>query len=101
MGNVREGTFDTVMVPCPSCGITVDFDTQKGPCNMERYMVTDAPPAIAGALHARTETCKRCGTIISLHVAYIIHIKTDKLPEDDTDEDDRTTCRIAKPNPLL
>lgn len=37
------GMYDSVIVPCPVCGIEQDFQTKSGPCSLESYTLADAP----------------------------------------------------------
>ena len=57
------GLFDSVVANCPRCGGEVEFQSKLGPCNLNRYTLTDTPPLIACDLDGEIERCPDCGFI--------------------------------------
>lgn len=57
------GMFDTVMVPCPTCGEKADFQSKSGPCVLGTHELEVAPADVLSDVnrHAPHE-CVKCGT---------------------------------------
>jgi hypothetical protein len=57
------GMFDTVTVPCPTCGTISEFQTKSGPCNLNMYALNSAPADVLTDVNRHApNTCKECGT---------------------------------------
>lgn len=55
------GMFDTVLIPCTSCGKNVEMQTKDGECALREYTTEDIPWNLAYSLDGRSETCQHCG----------------------------------------
>ena len=56
------GMFDSVMVPCPNCGTTNEFQSKGGDCVLATYSLEDAPFNVLGDVNRWPVSCRRCGT---------------------------------------
>jgi len=61
------GMFDTILVPCPTCGERSEFQTKSGDCLLGCWNLEDAPedPMLDVNRHAPNE-CENCGTIFKV-----------------------------------
>jgi len=56
------GCYDTVMVPCPSCGNREPFQTKSGECLLKEYDLEDAPQEVLGDVNRHAPyDCQKCG----------------------------------------
>ena len=55
------GMFDSVMVPCPNCGTTNEFQSKGGDCVLATYSLEDAPFNVLGDVNRWPVSCRRCG----------------------------------------
>lgn len=57
------GMFDSIMVPCPTCGLRSEFQTKSGDCCLYTWNLEDAPADALGDVnrHAPNQ-CEKCGT---------------------------------------
>ena len=63
------GMFDSIMVPCPTCGERSEFQTKSGPCLLAVWNLEDAPQeALAGVNSHAPNTCEKCGTDYGVHL---------------------------------
>ena len=57
------GFFDSVMVPCPKCGVRSEFQTKSGDCNMDIFEYPDVPEDVLWDVNRHSpNTCLKCGT---------------------------------------
>jgi hypothetical protein len=62
------GMYDSVMVPCPTCGESADFQSKSGNCNLETFALDEAPDnVLLGVNRHAPMHCRKCGT--KYHVA--------------------------------
>lgn len=60
------GLFDSVMVPCPSCGRDVEFQSKGGDCLMHRFPLVSAPlDVLVGAIRWNPTRCP-CGQWVEI-----------------------------------
>lgn len=63
------GMFDTVMVPCPECGETSEFQSKGGDCILAVYDLHACPPDVMGDVNRHApNTCEKCGTVFAVKV---------------------------------
>ena len=65
------GMFDTVLVPCPKCGVENDFQSKSGPRLQERHKLEDCPEDILLNVNRHSPIeCKNCLTyyFVDLHL---------------------------------
>jgi|GEM_PF-857719 len=63
------GCFDTVRVPCPSCGQKADFQSKGGECWLETYELENCPPDVMSDINRHSPyTCAGCGTVFAVKV---------------------------------
>jgi len=60
------GLFDSVMVPCPKCGASVEFQHKDDDSGMRVYSLEDAPTYILTEILNEPEYCERCGQWFAL-----------------------------------
>ena len=58
------GCYDTVIVACPKCGASEDFQSKSGPCAMQRHHLEFAPDDIMRDVNRHSpHECDVCGTL--------------------------------------
>lgn len=61
------GMFDSVMVPCPSCGTVTEFQSKGGDCTLSTYTLEDAPADVLSDVNRHSPvTCAKCNTAFSV-----------------------------------
>lgn len=56
------GMFDTVFVPCPSCGTKVACQSKGGDCFLAEYTLEDCPQDVLGDINRHApHFCDECG----------------------------------------
>lgn len=56
------GLFDSVMVPCPSCGTKEEFQSKSGPCLLDTFELEEAPEDVLLDVNRHSPiTCSKCG----------------------------------------
>ena len=62
--------YDTVVVPCPTCGETGEFQSKSGECKLETYALDDAPDDVLLDVNRHAPSrCHACGTLYSVEVS--------------------------------
>jgi hypothetical protein len=63
------GCYETVYVPCPSCGEPYPAQSKSGPCQMDTYDLHEAPPEVLQDVnrHAPFE-CEKCGEVFAVQL---------------------------------
>lgn len=59
------GLFDRVYVECPNCNRDVEFQSNAGECNLERYTLDTAPGEVLIDIMNSPERCQ-CGTWVAV-----------------------------------
>lgn len=59
------GMFDSVIAEC-QCGNEVEFQSKSGRCELDRHFPDEVPAEIAHDLHGTSQTCSKCGAVITL-----------------------------------
>ena len=63
------GMFDTVMVPCPTCGESSEFQSKGGDCTLETYALEDAPDDVLLDVNRHAPNCcQKCNTLFGIEV---------------------------------
>ena len=63
------GVYDTVIVPCPTCGECGEFQSKSGKCLLETYSLDEAPDDILLDVNRHAPMrCHKCGTLYSVEV---------------------------------
>lgn len=58
------GCYDTVMVPCPTCGNREPFQSKSGECLLENYNLEEAPDHVLGDVNRHAPyDCQKCGAL--------------------------------------
>jgi len=79
------GMFDSLFVPCPSCGEDIEFQSKAGACGLNKYrLYMRIPLKIIADLEGDTQECS-CGEIITLGIPKLIPfvVKADLSEDDD------------------
>lgn len=64
---IEMGCFDTVMVPCPKCGVKSGFQSKGGECYLATYELADCPKDVLSDVNRHApNTCEECGTIYAV-----------------------------------
>lgn len=57
------GVYDTVIVPCPVCGETSEFQSKSGKCLLDTYTLDDAPDDVLLDVNRHAPNrCAKCST---------------------------------------
>lgn len=62
--------FDSVFVPCPRCGATLEYQSKAGPCHLNSYTLVDAPVEVKAGLVDERRRCN-CGAIVGFMVQVV------------------------------
>ena len=66
------GMYDTILVPCPSCGTKEDFQTKSGSCAMAVYELDEAPQdALSDVNRHGPATCRKCKSIFGVELTTV------------------------------
>lgn len=64
------GMYDTVMVPCPTCGVQAEFQSKSGNCKLETYTLEDAPDDVLLDVNRHAPLrCRACGAQFAVAVS--------------------------------
>lgn len=67
------GMFDTVWVPCPSCGTKIGFQTKSGDCSLEDYELHNVPSDVAIDIRRHAPyPCPTCNALVDVSLQVII-----------------------------
>ena len=58
------GMFDRVLVECPKCGKTIEFQSKAAACCLVEYKPAKVPTDIAKDIIKEFEVCNSCGTLV-------------------------------------
>lgn len=63
------GMFDIVHVPCPTCGVTAEFQSKSGDCLLKDFDLSETPPEVLRDVnrHGPT-TCMKCETVFDVEL---------------------------------
>ena len=65
------GMFDSVMVPCPTCGERSEFQSKSGDCLLAVYELADCPPDVLADVNRHApNACEKCGSIFAVQVTW-------------------------------
>ena len=68
------GVYNTVKVPCPSCGKEAYIQTKSGECDMITYRLDEAPSDDLPGLQDKWERCQ-CGTTFEVEIEVVARVK--------------------------
>ena len=60
------GMFDSVLTPCPKCGVNMEFQSKGMDCDMEVYTLENAPTAILWDIINDPQYHEACGQWVAL-----------------------------------
>ena len=61
------GMFDTVMVPCPRCGIRAGFQSKGGDCSLAVYDLENCSKNVLSDVNRHAPAkCESCGTLFEV-----------------------------------
>jgi hypothetical protein len=62
------GMFDSVLVDCPQCHSTIEFQSKAGECILATFSHFTAPFAILADLQNQSASCEKCGRVVALKI---------------------------------
>lgn len=79
------GCFDSVMVPCPSCGVEREFQSKSGECILKTYKLKDAPADVLEDVNRHAPLQCDCGVyfMVEFDEAGKPHSSTGSAPQKD------------------
>jgi len=63
------GVYDTVMVPCPTCGEPAEFQSKSGRCMLETFSLDEAPDEVLHDVNRHAPAHCKCGTLFGVEVS--------------------------------
>lgn len=58
------GCYDSVMVPCPTCGWRSEFQSKGGECLLRTYQLESCPQDVLADVNRHApNACEQCGTV--------------------------------------
>ena len=64
------GMYDTVMVPCPTCGEPAEFQSKSGDCKLDTYTLEDAPDDVLDDVNRHgPNSCGKCSTLFGVEIS--------------------------------
>ena len=71
------GMYDTVLVQCPQCSTTAEFQSKGGECDLNIYYLFETPPSVLSDVHRHGPTkCIKCDTIFHVDIKNLKSIET-------------------------
>jgi endogenous inhibitor of DNA gyrase (YacG/DUF329 family) len=56
------GMYDTIMVPCPTCGTRAEAQSKSGDCDLGVFNLEAASPSAVGDVNRHAPfICEKCG----------------------------------------
>ena len=96
------GMFDTVTVPCPTCGERGEFQSKSGDCKLETYTLDDAPDDVLLDVNRLAPMrCRKCDTPYGVEVSgprRTLTVRSVVWEGHATDEPDARNMRSADDN---
>ncbi len=69
------GCFDTVLIPCPVCGVKEKVQSKSGDCSLANYEIGEVPNDVLKDVFDQAPfVCTHCGTSFSLGTTIITEI---------------------------
>lgn len=66
------GMFDSVMVPCPSCGTKIEAQSKSGACVLGVYDLENAPADVLADVNRHAPfLCGACGTTFYVNIQIV------------------------------
>lgn len=64
------GMYDTVTVPCPTCGETGEFQSKSGECKLDVFPLDEAPDDVLLDVNRHPPMrCHKCSTLFTVVVS--------------------------------
>jgi predicted RNA-binding Zn-ribbon protein involved in translation (DUF1610 family) len=77
------GLFDRVLVACPQCGESIEFQSKAGDCWLADYTVETMPVSIAADLDGEVERCRTCGQRVRIETEITVTATVVAVPADE------------------
>ena len=77
------GVYDSVMVPCPRCGRSSEFQSKSGQCTLELYELDDCPQDVLADINRHSpHACdyKDCDSIFEVRFEDVLVQCVEKQP---------------------
>jgi hypothetical protein len=62
------GCFDTVMVPCPDCGLEEGFQSKSGICHLEVWSLKECPSDILVDVNRHSPHYCKCESLFEVDI---------------------------------
>lgn len=73
------GCFDTILVPCPKCGLLYPAQSKGGNCTLERYSFEDAPEDVMSNVNRHAPFTCDCGAVFKVEFHPTITIVSEEV----------------------
>jgi phage FluMu protein Com len=61
------GMYDSIMVACPKCATTTEFQSKSGACTLNTYVLDDVPLNVLRGALGDVERCPKCDNAFSIN----------------------------------
>ena len=65
------GCYDTIFVPCPTCGQKYPAQSKSGPCDLDDFELVDAPFDVLENVNRHAPFCCSCGTKFAVELEIV------------------------------
>lgn len=63
------GMFDSINIPCPTCGSRQDAQSKSGQCHLDVFEMETAPFEVLMDVNRHAPfTCRKCGAVFAVKV---------------------------------
>lgn len=83
------GVYDSVMVPCPSCGEKQEAQSKSGKCLLEFFELSEAPDDVLADVNRHAPFKCKCGTTFFVELETKTVGKSAQWPSSTSDIDNR------------
>lgn len=75
------GMYDTVIIPCPTCGVEHEFQSKGGDCYLRVFTLENCPDDVLGDVNRHSPADCECGTSFKVDIRKraVIFINVDEL----------------------
>ena len=93
---IEMGCYDTVAVPCPTCGKKYYAQSKGGDCRLDTYDIKDAPPDVMSDINRHAPfQCDFCDTLFQVDTKFVVYYTVKAIEGTTDEEEDEDNRRIT------